>query len=238
MFEHFGRRTQLPPLFAAIVMLLPACTAKDKTPELVRGQTIRGKVTYNGRPVPYGIVLFYNYEKSIDPQTGLYRPMSMGEIKADGTYEVTDAAEGMAMVCVATDPDTDLGSLTLPTAMVGMNQGSLGGGPPIGPPGPAGIPPGGPPIGPGAGPPIGPGAGPPIGPGGGPPLMHTGGPPMGPPGMPVPPQAKPRNPAVDKLSADEKRVLKEIHAKYGIVGKSPVGYPVREGDQTFDIKLK
>jgi hypothetical protein len=43
---------------------------------------------------------------------------------------------------------------------------------------------------------------------------------------------------VDRLSADEKKMLKEIHAKYGIVGKSPLGYPVREGEQTFDIKLK
>jgi hypothetical protein len=45
---------------------------------------------------------------------------------------------------------------------------------------------------------------------------------------------------VEKLSADQKKMLKEIHAKYGVMGKSPLGFAVRDedGEQTFDIKLK
>jgi len=48
----------------------------------------------------------------------------------------------------------------------------------------------------------------------------------------------PANPGVKDLSADDKKMLKEIHAKYGVVGVSPIGYPVREGEQTFDLTLK
>jgi hypothetical protein len=213
-------------LVGGVLTSLPACAKKDQTPELVKGQTVRGKVTYNGRPVPYGLVLFYSYEKSIDPYTGLYQPTGIGEIRADGTYEVSDAAAGPAMVCVAADPDADLGSLTLPAAMLGLDQsGAAGGrptgaigGPPIGPPGGRG----GPSIRPPGIPPMGPSHGPAKGP--------VGGPPVGPP-------IKPPNPLADNLSAEDKKMLKEIHAKYGIVGKSPLGYPVREGDQIYDIKL-
>jgi hypothetical protein len=45
---------------------------------------------------------------------------------------------------------------------------------------------------------------------------------------------------LQNLSDEQKKMLKEIHAKYGIVGQSPIGYGVTEGEgqQTFDIKLK
>jgi hypothetical protein len=68
-----------------------------------------------------------------------------------------------------------------------------------------------------------------------------------PPGAPkLPPGALPLgppptvNPLVENFSADQKKMLKDIHAKYGVVGKSPLAYAVAEGEgeQTFDIKLK
>jgi hypothetical protein len=50
---------------------------------------------------------------------------------------------------------------------------------------------------------------------------------------------KPPNPLVENLSAEQKKLLKEIHAKYGVMGKSPVAYVVRDdGEQIWDIKLK
>jgi hypothetical protein len=230
MLQKGLRRAGVLALLATVLIFLPACAKKEKPLELVKGQTVRGKVTYKGRPVPYGVVLFYSYEKSIDPQTGRLCPSGIGEINSDGTYEVVDAALGVAMVCVATDPDADIGSLTLPAAMLGIDPGSP---PRVGPPWPPGRPPIGPPGGPLPGPPVG-APGPPIDPPINPPGVPSQGPVGGPPGGPP---LKPPNPAAERLSADEKKTLKEIHAKYGIVGKSPLGYHVREGEQTFDIKL-
>ena len=68
-------------------------------------------------------------------------------------------------------------------------------------------------------------------------------PPPGPPGVsgpgaggmpPLPP-----NPEVEKLTNEQKKLLKQLHASYGQVGKSPLSIVVDgQSDQTFDIELK
>jgi hypothetical protein len=45
------------------------------------------------------------------------------------------------------------------------------------------------------------------------------------------------NPAAEKLTDAEKEMLRAIHAKYSVVGKSPLQYVVHDGEQTFNIKL-
>jgi hypothetical protein len=227
---HFSRRVGVLTLLAGVLTFLPACGKQERPGDgLVRGQTIRGIVTYQGQPVPYGVVLFYSFQKSTDPRTGLCLPSGVGIIQPDGTYVVEDAAAGPSMVCVAADPDVDLGSLARPAPMGGLGQV----GAPTDPPG--GRRPSAPPDGPRPQPPAGPAKGPsgelPTGPPGG--LRH------GPPGRSLSDvAAKLPNPIADQFTADQKKMLMEVHAKYGAVGKSGIGYPVREGEQTFDIELK
>jgi hypothetical protein len=45
------------------------------------------------------------------------------------------------------------------------------------------------------------------------------------------------SPLLEKLTDADKKLLKEIHAKYGTVGKSPLSYVVRDGDQMYNIVL-
>jgi hypothetical protein len=65
----------------------------------------------------------------------------------------------------------------------------------------------------------------------------------GPPTAPPPPKLdlaipKMPNPKLDKMSDAEKRLLREVHTKYGSLDKSTRLIVVREGAQTFDIELK
>jgi hypothetical protein len=46
------------------------------------------------------------------------------------------------------------------------------------------------------------------------------------------------NPAVENLTDAQKQMLKEIHAKYGVLGKSPLSFVVQEGEQTYNIRLE
>jgi hypothetical protein len=241
-------------LLGGLLISLPACSKHEEDPqeELVRGQTVRGKVRYNGKPVKYGVVLFYNHEKSLDRKTGQFWPSSFAEISSsDGTFEM-DAALGPVMVCVATDPDVDIHSLMRPGGASpgqpgGPGAGGRPGGRPNGPPGgaPGGLPggppggrPGGRPGGPPGGRPGGPPGGPPGGLPGGPPGGFPGGPPGAPPGLPGGGPAPLGNPLTESMSKDEKQMLKDIHARYGTVGKSPLSYVVKEGTQTYNIDLK
>jgi hypothetical protein len=230
-------------------LLLPACSkVKDPQAEMVRGQTVRGTVTYKGKPVAYGAVLFYNHEKSVDPATGKFWPSAFSTIRADGTYEIADAALGPVLVCVGTDPDVELSSLMRPSVMGGPGIGgaAFAGGPPL--PHHPGFGAGQPLV--GDGPPGGVGgpASPP--PGGGAPSDPVVASPAGAPG-PLPPGVPPGdgsvmgagrrhhrpNPATAKLTDSEKQMLREIHAKFGRVGLSPLVYVVREGEQTYNIRL-
>ena len=56
--------------------------------------TVHGKVTYNGKPVPMGSVLFVPVEP---PKDGLMQPAS-GSIKPDGTYELKSQADAGAIL--------------------------------------------------------------------------------------------------------------------------------------------
>jgi len=58
--------------------------------------TVRGKVTYNGKPVTFGQVLFIPVEPPKE-KDGLMQPAS-GSINPDGTYELKSQAEGGAVV--------------------------------------------------------------------------------------------------------------------------------------------
>src|SRR5262245_61087417 len=100
MPKHFVRRAGALALLGGVLIALPACGDKGKgKPELARGQTIRGKVTYNGKPVPYGAVLLFNHGYNVDSKTGKFYPTAFAAIGPDGTYEMTNAAVGPVMVC-------------------------------------------------------------------------------------------------------------------------------------------
>jgi len=228
-------------LLLALCCLLPACAKKEPEKQVEFGPKVNGKVTYKGEPVPYGVVLFYAHGKGVEPTTGQMAPAASANLSADGTYEVTNAPVGPVMVCVACDPDADVGSFTAPVGFhMGDGGGGMGGGPPMaggGPPMAGGGPPmagGGPPMA-GGGPPMA-GGGPPMA-GGGPP-MAGGGPPQLPKDLPRPP--KPPNPAVDKLSDAQKKTLKEIHDRFGILGKSTLNHIIpKDGESlTYNIELK
>jgi len=207
------RSLALCTLFAAPLVFLGACS---KTPPVPPEQAlstevsqfrVRGKVTHNGAPIPFGFVAFYS-TTSVDKSGKTARP-SVAEIAADGTYDMANAPLGPVMVCVFTDPEMDINSA--------FEVGSFM---PGGAPGPGGGPPG--PGGPGGGPP-GPG-----GPGGGPP---------GGPKMPAPKRPGTTE-RVEKLSDAEKKALKDLNAKYGTFGRSPLAFAVAgQSDQTFNIEL-
>ncbi len=46
------------------------------------------------------------------------------------------------------------------------------------------------------------------------------------------------NANADKLTDAQKKLLKEVHLKYGEVGKSHLLLVVHEGDQTLNLELK
>ncbi len=75
---------------------------------------------------------------------------------------------------------------------------------------------------------------------GGAPPMAGGGPPMAgkfpddkmPPRLDLPP-----NPLAAHLTDEQKKLLKELHKRYGQVGGTPLFLEVKAGSQTFDIPL-
>jgi hypothetical protein len=219
MRQHSVRGLGAAALLTGLLALLPACSTNEK-PDLVYGQKVSGRVTYKGEPVPYGFVLFFSHEKSLDKKTGQFMPSAFGGIR-NGKYEIPNAPLGAVFICLNTDPDTDPGVAVLPitpggTAALlpkeGLPPDGLPGGPPTGPPGK---------------PPVGPPGHPPVGPPGAPPL------PAPPPGF----KQIDLNPMVKDLTAAQKNSLRAIHAKYGEFGKSPLAYTVKQGEQTFDLIL-
>lgn len=190
---------------------------------------VSGRVTYNGEPVRYGFVLAYS-KAGVDPKTGSTAPPKVAAIDESGRYEIPNPIVGPCVLCVATDPDLDPGTLILSGSAVTK---------PVG--GPPAMPiPGAPPMMPGQ---------PTMPPGmpGRPPGMPAGMPPMLPGAPPVPPGAPPMpgppplpvSPVLERMTAQQKAVLKEIHVKYGNLHESPLGFVVAgNADQTFDIVLK
>src|SRR5262245_46600410 len=102
-WQYPGRQVLALAALSAALLALPAC--KKKPPEMVFGQTVRGKVTFKGEPVRYGFVLLFNPERSFDAKTGAAVPAAAAMIRKDGTYETNTAPTGLVFVCVATDPD-------------------------------------------------------------------------------------------------------------------------------------
>jgi hypothetical protein len=235
MTRTIARRPRVAAaLLGGLLVLLPgACNSTPTEPPPEPGATVRGKVTYQGQPVPYGIVLCYAHGKALKRDTGQFTPSGSGLIGADGSYEIARVPSGPMMVCVATDPEVNLMSFAAP-AQLGGSHGA-------GPPGKGGLPGGGPP-GKGGRPPQG--GGPPQAGGpakaGGPP-MAGGGPSIGPPPLPKDSKApRPLAPGAQSLSEEQKRMLKEVHEKYSKVGKSKLTYFVkpRETSVTINIELK
>jgi hypothetical protein len=203
----FWRRFGGCLLLVGLLPILPACSRNEEG-EPVPVNKVSGKITYQGKPVPCGLVVFYSVA-SIHGAQSKVMPSGHGIIK-DGTYEVSIAPTGPVKVCVVTDPDTDPFTFLLPTD-IGAKGGPKGG-PPRGPGGPQG--------GPG-----GPKGGGPGGPEGGP-----GGPQAGPP-------AKGFNPMTANLTSEQKMPLRSIHEKYSDFIASTVVYEVKQGDQRFDLVL-
>jgi hypothetical protein len=201
---------------AASLLLLPGCS-RQGVPE--GGSTISGQVTYNGKPVSYGFVLFYDMKDGLDPKTATVAPVGMGKIGENGNYEATHVPAGTLMVCVATDPEIPVHELIGPRSLGGaLDPKALLGGP--GAPGADAGGKGGPPgkggavFDPKKAPPAeGKGSAPPL-----PPVMHSD---------------------ARELTIEQQQMLKNIHAKYGGVGTSPLQYEVKDGiDETYDIRLK
>jgi hypothetical protein len=262
MPRHLSARRLFFPTFALLGVIAIAGCPNKKTEDSGKagapGQRLSGTVTYEGKPIPFGVVRFYH----MDQNNGSV-PIVSGLISADGTYTVSNIATGLKMVCVATDPDMDPTTMLAPPMDGPGGMGGkppMGGGPPVGGGGPpmAGGPPvggggppmaGGPPMG-GGGPPMG-GGGPPMagGPpmvGGGPPMaggppMVGGGPPMvgGPPmgGGPDKPSHHRTNPLTSNLTDAQKEMLVKVDQQYGKRGKSPLIYNVTEGENTYNIVL-
>jgi hypothetical protein len=207
-----------------------ACSKENGPTGPLGSETVRGKVTYKGQVVPYGYVLFYSLgEKPEEKQPGELKPSGFGAIDKDGTYEVLNLPKGPAMVVVGTDPEVDLPTL-MKAGMGGMEVMELPTDPSQGPPPPPKFdptkilpdpkskipnPPADPNLKKG-----------PLDP------KTFDGPPPDPSRPPV------FNPVLQNLTDDQKKTLKEIHERYGVVGKSPLMYVIREGVQTFDITMK
>jgi hypothetical protein len=219
-------------LALALVASLTACSSKPpdvkpkyEAPEPIALSSFKvsGKVTHQGKAPAFGYVAFYAMN-GID-KTGQSRPPTIAVLGADGSYTIENPQLGPSMVCVLTDPETDPSTLFQAPAMGPQVELPPGVAPPPGMPG-VGGPPGGPPGLPG-GPPGMPGVGAPPG------MPKMPGPPM--PGMAGPKMARPD---LEKLTADERKVLKALHEKYGRVGRSPLNFVITgEGDQKFDIDL-
>ena len=108
-------------LLVAFCLALSACSNNTPVPVNKKGvsgsETVRGKVTYKGQPVPYGFVLFFN-DASRDRKTGMFTPISGGIIGEDGSYEVVRLPPGGVKITVLTNPDVDP-ALMLRPAMMG-----------------------------------------------------------------------------------------------------------------------
>ena len=85
---YAARRAMMGP--ALVVLALVGC---DSKPHYEHAK-VHGKVTYQGKPVPLGSVLFVPVEP---PKDGSMQPAS-GTINADGTYELKSEAEPGAIL--------------------------------------------------------------------------------------------------------------------------------------------
>jgi hypothetical protein len=228
----------------ATILALSACGKKEDEPPppgatpdgkkaLSYGQVIRGKVTYKGQPVTYGLVLLFDREAMFKGKSHSLAPVAVGPISETGTYEIPNAPAGFMRAALATDPDKTLAELGMmdiagaPGMGPGGPKGGAGGDPKTGPPkGLPGVPPGAD------------AKGFPGGPKGADAKGFPGGFKGGPGGFKGPPKGNKANPVVQKLSDEQKKMLKEVYDKFGMPTKSGLVYPVREGEQTWNIELQ
>lgn len=234
-------------LLGGVLISVSACSTQAPSADVPTAEAIRGKVTYDGKAVPFGYVLFYSLDKGFDPKAKGFKPNGFTRIGEDGSYEARGVPIGPCRVCVVTDPDVDPATAFGPRSL-GEGKSARGedpGAPPPGGPsgGPAGRRPKGPPGGAAGGLPKGPpgdaAGGPPKGPPGdapdGPP-KGSGGPAGGPP--PHGPGSRRANPRLEKLKPEDIQMLKDINVMYGTFGASPLACVARPGEQTFDLELK
>jgi hypothetical protein len=195
-------------------------------PPLKKGENVvRGSVTYGKKPVTYGYVLFYRVAKKKGTEAEEFiAPVSVAEIRT-GKYEAENVPFGPMKVCVVTDPDV-LQSDLIP--IPGKQH------------------PGGPQK---KGKDKGMKLPPPKDPKEGFDKKENLVPdpnnptkfipdPLGPKG-PHDPNPKPPffNPRTAKMTAKEKEMLREIHAKYGTLDQTPLQFTINEAEQTLNLPL-
>jgi hypothetical protein len=175
-------------------------------------EPVSGTVTYQGKPVPYGQVVFY----------GGSRPIAVAPIGPDGRFNAPELPDGDLSVAIAT---------TIPVFIEDPSGPGPGG--PGGPGGSGrhGHGPGG--SGPGGSGPTGPGGSAGSGPWG------PGGPGSGNPGSGGPGAGRPDSarPSLPPLPPEVQATLEKIQAKYGNPMTSGLAYTKGSG-LTFDIELK
>lgn len=206
------RGMQIGFFVAMLLALVPACSRQAppvEGPEVKWGQKVTGTVTYGGKPVPFGFVQFYSLEMMAS-KAGEAPAAATAIIQQGGKYEIPNAPEGPMMVCVVTDPDTDPAEFLKPNFAEKFD-------PAKGPPEKGMLPPDK-----------------------GPPMPGKEKKMPGPDKKGLPKELSPPkmpNPLAEKLSEQEKQVLRSIHAKYGDSKAPKLNYLVRPGEQVFDIKL-
>ncbi|MBN1909814.1 MAG: hypothetical protein JW818_08755 [Pirellulales bacterium] len=98
MTTHFGIVKSFGVMMLSVgCLMLGGCGYKPKLPPLAK---VTGRITYKGKPLPFGQVRFIP-----DTSKGEMGPPGKGEIQPDGTYEVftakqRGAAVGRHTVCV------------------------------------------------------------------------------------------------------------------------------------------
>ena len=198
-------------LSVACAGLIAGCS---KNPER---DPVSGTVTYQGKPVPYGQVVFY----------GGSRPIAVAPIGPDGRFNAPELPDGDLSVAIATTTPVFIDA---PRGPGPGGSGPAGSGPPG--PGGHGHGPGG--SGPGSSGPTS--AGGPAGTG----PWGAGGPGSGDPGSGGPGAAgRPGSarPSLPPFPPEVKATLEKIQAKYGNPTTSGLAYTKGSGP-TFDIELK
>jgi hypothetical protein len=212
-----GLRALALVVLSAALLSLSACKRK-KGSDLDLSNTVRGKVTYKGEPVRYGVVLLFHPEKSFDQKTGVIMPIAVAPINKDGNYETTKAPSGPIRFAVACDPDVmlfDLMKPSTPGAAPGGNVAMQGPNKALGGPNRGLLPPPPPPG-----------------------SKELEGGPLG-PGKDDPHPGKISfNPMLKDFSDEEKEKLREVHKKFGTFVDTPIMRIIEVGEQTFDLKLE
>jgi len=77
------------------------------------GETVRGEVTYHGKKVNYGVVMFFDPTRAMDRKSGKAVPVAAAEIH-EGNFETNKVPAGAVRIVLATDPDVDVSKALRP----------------------------------------------------------------------------------------------------------------------------